>query len=282
MTSEHDNSTLVAHLEAKARTLRLLAIEMIYRAGSGHPGGSLSAAEIVAVVYYRLLRHNPRRPHWPERDRFILSKGHAAPIVYAALADQGYFAKEELLTLRQVGSMLQGHPCRSTPGIEASGSLGHGLSIACGICYAAQKLDSNDQSAYVLLGDGELGEGQVWEAAMFASHNGLENLIAIVDRNGLQHVGATEEVLRLEPLAEKWIAFGWHVEEVFDGHDIGSLLRAFARARAVRGRPKVIIARTVKGKGVSFMENDLAWHGTAPDAGQFVAALRELSKNRRG
>lgn len=270
---------LASRLEGKSTELRRHVITMIYEAKSGHPGGSLSATEIMAVLFYSVLRQRPQDPLWPDRDRFILSKGHAAPILYAVLADLGYFPSSELRTFRQIGSRLQGHPCRTrTPGVEASGSLGHGLSIGCGLAYAAKKLDHRDSAVYVLLGDGELNEGQVWEAAMFAHHYGLDNLIAIVDRNGLQFVGLTEAVLALEPLAAKWKAFGWDVEEVLNGHDIPALLDAFDRLRADSGRPKVIIANTIKGKGVSFMENDVDWHGTAPNDEQFAAALRELEE----
>lgn len=276
MGEAEDTAALVERLRGKAKSLRLDVLRMIHAARSGHPGGSLSAADIVAVIFYHLLRHDPRAPAWPGRDKFILSKGHAAPILYAALADLGYFPREELATLRRVGGRLQGHPCRtSTPGVESSGSLGQGLSVGCGLAYAA-RLDRSDAQTYVLLGDGELNEGQIWEAAMFAGHYRLENLTAVVDRNRLQFVGATEEVMSLEPLAAKWAAFGWHVEEAADGNDIASLLGAFGRARASRRAPRVIIAKTVKGKGVGFMENDIAWHGAAPDDQQYAAAVREL------
>jgi transketolase len=269
--------SFVTRLQAKARELRIQVLTMIYQAKSGHPGGSLSVTEIMTVLFYHVLRQRPQNPQWPDRDRFILSKGHAAPMLYAVLADLGYFPASELATLRQIDSRLQGHPCRTrTPGVEASGSLGHGLSIGCGLAYAAKKLDYRNNSIYVLLGDGELNEGQVWEAAMFAHHCELDNLIAIVDRNGFQFVGPTEKVLALEPLSSKWKAFGWHVEEVRNGHDIAALLDAFNHVRNKDGKPKVIIANTVKGKGVSFMENSVEWHGIAPSEEQFVAALQEL------
>jgi transketolase len=252
---------------------------MIYQAASGHPGGSLSAAELVTLLFYHVMRHDPQEPQRPGRDRFILSKGHAAPILYAALADLGYLRTDELATLRQLGSRLQGHPCRTkTPGVEASGSLGQGLSIGCGLAFAAKKLDRHGARVYVLLGDGDLNEGQTWEAAMFARHQGLDNLVAVIDRNGLQYVGPTEEVLALEPLAAKWESFGWHVVEVADGHDVAALLEAFDEALAVSGKPAVLIAHTVKGKGVSFMEHQLGWHGAAPDAAQYAAAMRELGE----
>lgn len=250
---------------------------MIYRARSGHPGSSLSAVEIMTVLLYHEIRHDPQNPEWPNRDRFILSKGHAAPVLYAILADQGYFQSDDLDSFRTIGCHLQGHPShKSTPGVEATtGSLGQGLSIGCGLAYAIKYLNRSDNRVYVLLGDGELDEGQIWEAAMFASHYNLDNLIALVDRNNFQYVGKTESVMALEPLADKWCAFGWHVEEVDNGNDVGALLIALENCKEVL-KPKLILAKTIKGKGVSFMENTSFWHGKAPNKDEFERAMAEL------
>jgi transketolase len=260
-----------------AAAIRCDILRMIALAKSGHPGGSLSAADILALLYNGgVLRHRPQDPNWPGRDRFILSKGHAAPVLYATLAQAGYFDKGELATLRRLGSRLQGHPdYRKLPGVEAStGSLGQGLSIAAGM---ALGLASEDVSrrVYVLLGDGELQEGQVWEAAMFAAHRGLSNLIAIVDANGLQIDGPTDEVLSLGDVGAKFAAFGWAVHEL-DGHDILALKEAFDTIIASAKGPSVIIARTVKGKGVDFMEGECGWHGKAPTDEQCAGALETL------
>jgi transketolase len=266
----------LAELEALARRIRRHIVSMIGKAGSGHPGGSLSAVEIVTALWFKVMRHKPQDPCWPDRDRFILSKGHAAPLLYAVLAECGYFPVEELLTLRQPDSRLQGHPdCTTTPGIEISaGALGQGLSFAIGVSLAG-RLDSRDYGVYVLLGDGECDEGQVWEAAMAAAHFKLDNLVAVVDNNGQQIDGWNRDVMNLDPFNEKWAAFGWQVIEV-DGHDFPQLLQAFDRAKLVKGQPTVIIAHTVKGKGVSFMENNPDFHGKAPDAEEVAIALREL------
>jgi len=249
---------------------------MIGKAGSGHPGGSLSAVEIVTALYFRVMRLDPKNPHWPDRDRFILSKGHAAPLLYAALAEKGFFPKEWLLTLRQLGSPLQGHPhCRYLPGVEVStGSLGQGLAVGNGMALAA-RLDKRDYRIYVLLGDGELQEGMVWEAAMAASHYGLDNLTAIVDRNFLQIDGSTEQVMSLEPVEDKFRAFGWEARTI-DGHDFPQILEALDWARRVKGKPAAIVAHTIKGKGVSFMENNPDWHGKAPKPEEVERALAEL------
>jgi transketolase len=249
---------------------------MIYSAGSGHPGGSLSCVELLTVLYFSILRHNPRLPDWDMRDRFILSKGHAAPALYAVLAESGYFPVDELMTLRKTGSMLQGHPDKKIPGIEvSSGSLGQGLSIACGIALNA-KIGKLPSKTYVLLGDGECDEGQVWEAAMLASHYKLDNLIAIVDRNGLQIDGLTEKIMRLEPLTKKWAAFGWHVLEI-NGHDVQEIHSAFESTKKGKGKPTVIIAHTFKGKGVSFMEWIGAFHGKSLTKEELDVALKELT-----
>ena len=249
---------------------------MIYKVKSGHPGGSLSAAEIVSVLYFDILRIDPCNPRWEDRDRFILSKGHADPVLYAALAERGFFPVEELDTLRDYGSRLQGHPCmRKTPGIDMStGSLGQGLSAAVGMALAA-RLDQKDYRIYVLLGDGETQEGQVWEAAMAASHYKLGSIIALIDRNGLGFDGPTESVMALEPLAAKWSSFGWQVFEV-NGHKVGEILSAIQDARKNLGQPSVIIAHTVKGKGVSYMENQVGWHGGTPTEEQYNKAMEEL------
>ena len=266
----------VPEMEAIAKRLRRHIITMIGKAGSGHPGGSLSAVEIVTALYFRVLRHKPKDPCWSDRDRFILSKGHAAPLLYAALAECGYFPVEELLTLRQLDSRLQGHTdCTLTPGVEMSaGALGQGLSFAIGVALAG-RLNSQDYRVYVLLGDGECDEGQVWEGAMAAAHFKVDNLVAIVDNNGQQIDGWNRDVMNLEPFGKKWEAFGWHVIEV-EGHDLTQLIQAFEKAKLVEGQPTVIIAHTIKGKGVSFMENNPDFHGKAPNAEEVEIALREL------
>lgn len=259
-----------------AKKLRRHVITMITTAGSGHPGGSLSAADIIAALYFRILRYDPQNPQWPNRDRFILSKGHAAPILYAALAEAGYFPTTELATLRKLDSRLQGHADRKfTPGVEMSaGSLGMGLSFAVGIALAA-RLDSKIYRTYTLLSDGECQEGQTWEAALSAAHFGLDNLTAIVDYNGIQLSGWTCDIMNLEPFPRKWQAFGWHTVNI-DGHDFDEILSACQKAERTKGKPTVIIAHTVKGKGVSFMENNVAFHGKAPTPEEAERALKEL------
>lgn len=266
------------HLRSKARTIRQDIISMVMEAGSGHPGGSLSVADIVAAIFFDVMRHDPTNPGWEGRDRFILSKGHACPAVYAALAESGYFPKEELLSLRKLGSRLQGHPdMRKLPGLEAStGSLGQGLSIASGIALA-MKMDKMPNRVFCLMGDGELDEGQIWEAAMTASHWRLDNLCGIIDRNGLQIDGRTDDIKTLEPLADKWRAFGWNVIEI-DGHNIREISGALNRFRHTHFKPTVLIAYTVKGKGVSFMEDQAGWHGKAPTREQAEKALQEISR----
>jgi len=266
----------IPELEENARCLRRHIIRMTAQAGSGHPGGSLSAADLVSALYFHELNLDPQRPDWPDRDRFVLSKGHAAPVLYAALAERGFFPVSELDSLRRLSSRLQGHPdMRKLPGVEiSSGSLGQGLSVANGMALAG-RLDQRPYRVYVMLGDGENEEGQIWEAAMLAAHYRLDNLLAIVDCNGLQIDGPITEVLSPEPLDAKWRAFGWAVEQV-DGHDMEQILAAFARARRRLGQPTVVLARTVKGKGCSFMEHAVGWHGTAPNAAQAEQALAEL------
>ena len=260
-----------------AREIRRDIIEMVGEAGSGHPGGSLSAVEIVTLLYYEVMNFKPDNPLWPDRDRFVLSKGHAAPLLYAILARLDIIKREELKTLRKVGSRLQGHPSRTmTPGVEAStGSLGQGFSIAQGIAIAG-KVDKKDYRVYVLLGDGEIEEGEVWETAMSAHRFGLDNLCAILDNNNLQIDGTIEEIKKPYPIREKWEAFGWHVIEV-DGHNFGELREAFKEAETVKNKPTIIIAHTIKGKGVSFMEGKKEWHGKAPKGEQLKQALWELS-----
>lgn len=269
-------SLSLPELEAVAKKLRRHIILMTGKAGSGHPGGSLSAVEIITALYFRVLRHNPQDPCWPDRDRFILSKGHAAPVLYAALAECGYFPLAELSTLRQLRTCLPGHPdCNLTPGVEMSaGSLGQGLSFATGVALAG-RLNAQDYRVYVLLGDGECDEGQVWEAAMAAAHFQLGKLVAIIDNNEQQIDGWNRDVMNLEPFAEKWRAFGWQVVEV-EGHNFTQLLAALEPAKSVKGQPTVIIAHTVKGKGVSFMERNLEFHGRAPTATEIEIALKEL------
>jgi transketolase len=269
-------SASVADMETMAKKLRRHIVTMIGKAGSGHPGGSLSAVEILTALYFKVLRHKPLDPNWSDRDRFILSKGHAAPALYVVLAECGYFPVEELLTLRQMDSRLQGHPDRTlTPGVEMSaGALGQGLSFAIGIALAG-RLDAEDYRVYVLLGDGECDAGQVWEAAMSAAHFKVDNLVAIVDKNKLQLDGWTRDVMNLDPFASKWQAFGWKVIEV-DGHSIPELIEAFKEAQKVKGQPTVIVAHTIKGKGVSFMENNNDFHGKAPNAIEMEIALKEL------
>jgi transketolase len=264
-------------LEAMARQLRRDVISMIATAGSGHPGGSLSAADIVTALYFNVMRHDPKNPQWPERDRFVLSKGHAAPILYAALAECGYFPVEELSTLRKLGSRLQGHTDRTlTPGVEMSaGSLGQGLSYGIGMALSG-RLDRKDYRVYVLIGDGECDEGQVWEAAMFAPHHKMDNITAIIDHNDLQLDGRVCDIMGLEPLTDKWRAFNWNVLEI-NGHDMKQILQALKKAGEIKEKPTVIIAHTIKGKGVSFMEGNVDFHGKAPSPQETEQALKELA-----
>jgi len=262
-------------LQDKAKHIRRVIIDMLCKAGSGHPGGSLSSTDIVTALYFHVLRHDPRNPQWPDRDRFHMSKGHCCPLWYAALAECGYFPQEHLVTLRKFGSLLQGHPDRRTPGIDAaSGSLGQGLSIALGMSLAG-KLDAKDYRVYCLIGDGETQEGNIWEAAMAAAHYKCDNLCAILDYNKLQIDGKVSDVMNIEPVAAKWQAFGWHTIEV-DGHDFTQLVPAFIHAQAMKGKPTMIIANTVKGKGVSFMQNVCNFHGVAPNKEETEKALKEL------
>ena len=267
--------TRINELEKKAKEIRRLIIQMLAKAGSGHPGGSLSATDLITVLFFSVLRHNPKDPSWPNRDRFHMSKGHCCPLWYAVLAQTGYFPKERLWTLRQLGSVLQGHPDRRTPGVDvASGSLGQGLSVGLGMSLAA-RIDERDYRVYVLLGDGETQEGNVWEAAMASSHYRCDNLCAILDYNGFQIDGKTEDIMELEPLVAKWQAFGWHTLEI-DGHNMSQILTAYQEAESMKGKPSIIIAHTTKGKGVSFMENVVDFHGRAPTKEEAQRALKEL------
>ena len=264
-------------LKKTANEIRKGIVTAVHAAKSGHPGGSLSAADIFTYLYFKELHIDPQNPKDPDRDRFVLSKGHCAPGLYAALAQRGYFSVDELKKLRHIGAMLQGHPdMKGTPGIDmSSGSLGQGISAAAGMALAG-KIDNKDYRVYSLLGDGEIEEGQVWEAAMFASHNNLDNLCLIVDFNGLQIDGPVSEVAGPEPIDKKFEAFGFDVQTI-DGHDFDAIEAAFARAKTVKGKPSVIIAKTVKGKGVSYMENQVGWHGTAPNKEQYETAMQELT-----
>jgi len=271
-----DEQILIEFLESKARRIRWDIIKMIGLARSGHPGGSLSAADIVATLYFHELRHKAEEPDWPERDRFVLSKGHAAPVLYAALAESGYIDREDLWTLRKIDSHLQGHPdMRKTPGVELStGSLGMGFSASVGMALGL-KIDRKESRVYVLLGDGESQEGIVWEASMFASQHGLDNLVGILDYNNMQIDGLVSEIVDIQPAAAKWTAFGWHVIEI-DGHKFDEIMGAFKEARSVKSKPSMIIAKTVKGKGVSFMEGIVDFHGKAPSAEEMEKALAEI------
>jgi len=265
-------------LQQTAREIRKSILIATTEAGSGHPGGSLSSVEILTALYFDIMRVDPDNPRWDGRDRFVLSKGHAAPVLYATLAERGFFSKDLLLTLRRLGSPLQGHPdMNRTPGVDAStGSLGQGLSFACGLALGA-RLDGKGWRVYAVVGDGESEEGQIWEAAMFAAHYGLSNLTVFHDWNGLQIDGPCELVMNPYPLDAKWSAFGWNVL-VIDGHDFGQVFEAADKARACTDKPTVIIARTVKGKGVSFMENQAQWHGKAASKEQLVEALAGIEK----
>ena len=271
----HDDE-LVAKLNRIALKLRRNILIMTTKAGSGHPGGSLSSADIVTALYFHQLRHDPQNPKWEDRDRFVLSKGHGCPALYAALAQSGYFPEDTLWTLRKMGSILQGHPdMNKTPGLEASsGNLGQGLSIALGMALAG-RIDRKKYHVFALLGDGETDEGQIWEAAMAAAHYKVDNLSAILDLNGIQLDGLTKDIMSLEPVADKWRAFGWHVIEI-DGHNMREILDALDTAEHVKYMPTMVVAHTIKGKGVSFMEGQVKFHGTALTEEQLAAALQEL------
>ena len=265
------------NLQKIATRIRLGIIEGTFHAKSGHPGGSLSIADTLAYLYWKEMNVDPSNPKMEGRDRLVLSKGHSAPALYAALAERGYFPVEELATLRHIGSRLQGHPnMNDTPGVEMStGSLGQGISAACGMALAA-KLKNEDSRVYTILGDGEIEEGQVWEAAMFAAHYKLDNLVAVIDNNNLQIDGPITEVMSSYPITDKFTAFGWNVIAI-DAHDFDQIEAAFKAAREVKGKPTAIIQKSIKGKGVSFMENQVSWHGTAPNAEQYEQAKAELN-----
>lgn len=266
-------------LQVMACKVRMGVIEGVHAAKSGHPGGSLSAADMFTYLYFKELRVDPKNPHWEDRDRFVLSKGHTAPGLYAALALRGFFPVEDLVTLRKLGSYLQGHPnMNSVPGVDMStGSLGQGISVACGMALAS-RLKKRDNRVYTLLGDGEIQEGQVWEACMFAAHYKLDNLCVIIDNNGLQIDGTTDEIMPQLDLTKKFDAFGYDTYEI-DGHNMEQIMETFDKIHAAKdGRPKFINAHTVKGKGVSYMENQLAWHGMAPNDEQYQQAMRELEE----
>ena len=264
-------------LPAKAKEIRRDIIRMLAEAGSGHPGGSLSAADIVTTLYFHLMNHDPANPKWPDRDRMILSKGHGAPVLYAALAEAGYFSRELLNTLRKLDSPLQGHPdMRRLPGLEAStGSLGQGLSIGIG-CALARRLDKCSYYTYVVMSDGETNEGQTWEAASAAAHHRVDHLIAILDYNKFQLDDAVHKICDMEPMVGKWQSFNWHVQEI-DGHNFSQIAAAVREAQEVKEKPCLIIAHTVKGKGVSFMENNNHFHGVAPTKEEAEKALQELA-----
>ncbi|MCY6483311.1 transketolase [Clostridium aestuarii] len=266
----------IHHLKQIAKEIRKDIVTMLTESGSGHPGGSLSAVEILTTLYFKEMNVNVEDPHNPDRDRFILSKGHAAPVLYSALANKGFFDKEELMKLRKLGSILQGHPNMNyVPGIDMStGSLGQGISTAVGVAIAG-KLDEKDYRVYTLLGDGELEEGQVWEASMSAAHYKLDNLTAFVDNNGLQIDGNCQDVLNPMPIDEKFKAFGWHVINI-DGHDFEAIINAINEAKTIKEKPTVIVCKTIKGKGVSFMENQAGWHGSTPNKEQCEQALKEI------
>ena len=269
----------LAMLSEKAREIRLGAVKAVYSAASGHPGGSLSISDLLAYLYFEEMNIDPADPKKADRDRFVLSKGHTAPALYAALAARGYFDPKELTTLRQIDSFLQGHPdMKHTPGVDmSSGSLGLGISAACGMAISA-KLSGDSYRVYTVLGDGESEEGQVWEAAMFAAHYKLDNLVAFIDWNGLQIDGKVSEVMNPTPLDAKFAAFGWNVV-VIDAHDFEQIEAACKAARECKGKPTAVICKSIKGKGVSFMENQAGWHGKAPNAEQYEQAVKELTEN---
>ena len=270
-----------AELKITANKVRQLIIEGVFNAKSGHPGGSLSAADIFTYLYFKELNVDPKNPKWADRDRFVLSKGHCCPGLYAALAIKGYFPEKEIKSLRHIGAMLQGHPdMKGTPGVDmSSGSLGQGVSAACGMALAA-KMDNASYRVYAMLGDGECEEGQVWESAMFAAHHNLDNLCYIVDYNGLQIDGKVSEVAGIEPLDKKFESFGFEVIKIC-GHCFNQIEEAFEKAKSVKGKPTVIIAETVKGKGVSYMEDQVGWHGKAPNQEQYELALNELREQQK-
>lgn len=269
------DASIKKDLQKKACKVRMGVIEGTYNAKSGHPGGSLSISDTLTYLYYNKMNVDPKNPENPDRDRLVLSKGHTAPALYAVLAQKGYFPEDELKKLRHIGAMLQGHPCISINGVDmSSGSLGQGISVACGMALAG-KLDNKSYKVYAILGDGEIEEGQVWEAAMFAGNHRLDNLTAFVDYNGLQIDGTIDEVNSAYPIAEKFAAFKWNTIEI-DGHDFDAIKKAVDDAKACKGLPTAVIMKTVKGKGVSYMENAVNWHGAAPNEELYNKAMDEL------
>ncbi len=269
------DATIKKQLEITACKIRMGIIEGVFNAKSGHPGGSLSIADTLTYLYFNKMAVFPENPDCEERDRFVLSKGHCAPALYSTLAHRGFFSTEELKSLRHIGALLQGHPCIHIPGVDmSSGSLGQGISAACGMALSG-KLSNKSYKVYTVLGDGEIEEGQVWEAAMFAAHYKLDNLVAIVDNNGLQIDGKIDEVCSPYPIVDKFKAFGWHVIEM-DAHDFDDIERAFSEAEKIVNQPVCIVQKSTKGKGVSFMENNVSWHGAAPNAEQYEIAMNEL------
>ena len=271
------NKEKIKELKKIANELRKESIIVTHRAQSGHPGGSLSEADILSPLYFYKLRINPKKPDWQDRDRFVLSKGHASPAYYAVLAMKGFFDKKELKNFRKINSMLQGHPELSTPGVDfAGGSLGQGVCFANGIAIAG-KLDNKDYRTYVLIGDGESQEGAVWEAAMAASHHKLDNLVVILDKNQVQETGKTKDIMNIDPAPDKWKAFGFEVFDI-DGHNMEEIVKALDKADKIKGKPVMIVANTIKGKGVSFMELNHKFHGKAPNDEQFKQAMEELEK----
>ncbi|MHB1442558.1 MAG: transketolase [Candidatus Humimicrobiaceae bacterium] len=276
--SDKFNENEIKWLEDTARDIRCSVLTMVKEAGVGHIGGSLSVTDILVSLYFKVLKVDPENPRWPDRDRLVVSKGHCAAALYSTLAERGFFPKEELKTFGMINSNLQVHPDKTkVPGIEAStGALGQGLSIGLGMALAA-RLDKKDYHTFVILGDGEIQEGQIWEAAMFAAHYKLENVTAILDLNNVQLMGNVSEIMGIAPVADKWRAFGWEVIEI-DGHDFKQLTESLYKAKKVKGKPTIIIANTVKGKGVSFMENNCKWHGNVPSQDEYSAAIAEIRK----
>lgn len=271
------DATIKKQLEITACKIRKGIIEGVFNAKSGHPGGSLSIADTLTYLYFAKMEVYPDNPDFEDRDRFVLSKGHCAPALYSTLAQRGFFSTDELKSLRHIGALLQGHPCIHIPGVDmSSGSLGQGISAACGMALSG-KISNKSYKVYTILGDGEIEEGQVWEAAMFAAHYKLDNLVAVVDNNGLQIDGKIEDVCSPYPIVDKFKAFGWHVIEM-NAHDFDDIERAFNEAETIMDQPVAIIQKSIKGKGVSFMENNVSWHGTAPNAEQYEQAISELNE----
>lgn len=275
------DANLKKQLEIQACKIRMGILTGVYNAKSGHPGGSLSIADTLTYLYFNKMNVDPKDLDNQDRDRFVLSKGHTAPALYSTLANKGFFSLEELKSLRHIGALLQGHPCIHIPGVDmSSGSLGQGISVAAGMALSG-KISNKSYKVYTVLGDGEIEEGQVWEAAMFAAHYKLDNLVAVVDNNGLQIDGAIKDVMSPYSITDKFKAFGWHVIEA-DAHDFDSLDAAFTEADTIKDKPVVIVQKSVKGKGVSFMENQVSWHGTAPNAQQYADAMNELESTLKG